>query len=441
MAGEQWLEIARALGLSQYEARVYLTLLEFGDAGASEISRASKVPRGRVYGVLDALQSKGLLSITSTTPRRYRPTALSAFVDQRKRELQEKSQELDRTAATLARLPLRRRAAPIPTGDFLLFRKRGAVMAKIRTMLEGATREIVLTASEGWAIRTSKIFLGAIRDKAAEGVEIRSCVNITEANVEAVKSFQSYVRIRHHTLGNQVMTIAVVDGTQVLVCHWNPDDDSPFFGDDVAVWSDDPGVVDAFRAISLQAWDHGVDPELRFRELELGEQPGRTEFFMRVEDVNAALGAAVESASRDIWASTLNSQAEEQAKLYQSFFSGLPSASVGVRLLVCHDRGSLEAAKAIARLGVQVRVTRSPTLGRHLVIDRRQALSFLWPGSLFASSADDAGQRRRVGDILVSTTVRRAVDGIASAYQLEWDNATPLERVRRDHLRTGSSRM
>lgn len=49
-----------ALGLSRYEARVYLTLVTRESYTAAEVARAAQVPRQRVYDVLDALVRRHL---------------------------------------------------------------------------------------------------------------------------------------------------------------------------------------------------------------------------------------------------------------------------------------------------------------------------------------------------------------------------------------------
>lgn len=426
MVREQWAEIAKTLGLSQYEAGAYLALIEFGEATAGEISKASRVPRGRVYGTLEALHAKGLVSITSTSPQRYRPAPIAVFLDEKRRELREKEEELSRTAGVLAKIPLRRRAASIATGDFLMYRKRGAVMAKIRTMLEGATQEIVVVASEGWALRSSKLLLPGLREKSAKGVDIRSCVNITPKNMGAVQALSQHIKVRHSTLGNQVVTITVVDKAQVLVCHWNPDDDSPFFGDDVGVWSDDPGVVSAFYAIAQETWEGGVEDRVRLRELETGEPPGTTHFYTDLERLQKALLAGVREATRIVRVSGPNSLLVEQPENILTFFSALPLGTLEVRFLLFHDSGSMDTAESLARLGVKVRISDAPTLGRHVIVDERHAMSFLFPGSEWTTAGSAAG-KRRLQDILVSTTIQSAVAALVAAHDFEWERATPLE--------------
>lgn len=53
----------KKLGLNEYEARVYLALMERETLGVSEISKLSKVPRVRTYDILDKLVGRGLASL------------------------------------------------------------------------------------------------------------------------------------------------------------------------------------------------------------------------------------------------------------------------------------------------------------------------------------------------------------------------------------------
>ncbi|MFF7079766.1 TrmB family transcriptional regulator [Streptomyces lavendulae] len=91
-----------ALGLSRYEARVYLTLVRRESYTAAEVARAADVPRQRVYDVLDALARRRL-----AIPRPGRVAAFSAVSPElalaRLMALQRESLErLDQAAAVLA---------------------------------------------------------------------------------------------------------------------------------------------------------------------------------------------------------------------------------------------------------------------------------------------------------------------------------------------------
>src|SRR5436309_8521752 len=59
------------LGLTEYEARIYVVLVKMGPRNASEISFFGKVPRPKTYGAIRGLESKGLLRIVTGKPERY----------------------------------------------------------------------------------------------------------------------------------------------------------------------------------------------------------------------------------------------------------------------------------------------------------------------------------------------------------------------------------
>ena len=65
------IECLKSLGLTKYEALVYIALLKVVSATASEIHEISSVPRASVYPVLDQLQEKKLISVARSTPKRF----------------------------------------------------------------------------------------------------------------------------------------------------------------------------------------------------------------------------------------------------------------------------------------------------------------------------------------------------------------------------------
>jgi len=90
----------RDLGLSEYEARAYRALLNTGPTTAKELSRASDVPMGRIYDVLNSIEQYNLVrSQTASRPKKYvavePATALDRLLDDKKRELEEKAEQYE----------------------------------------------------------------------------------------------------------------------------------------------------------------------------------------------------------------------------------------------------------------------------------------------------------------------------------------------------------
>lgn len=66
----------KRLGLTTYEARVFLALQKLGHGTASEISDVEEVPRSQVYGATEKLEERGLVETQQSTPTVYRPIPL-----------------------------------------------------------------------------------------------------------------------------------------------------------------------------------------------------------------------------------------------------------------------------------------------------------------------------------------------------------------------------
>jgi sugar-specific transcriptional regulator TrmB len=90
----------RDLGLSEYEERAYRALLKTGPTTAKELSRVSDVPMGRIYDVLNSIETYNLVrSQSASRPKKYvavEPgTALDRLLEDKKRELEEKATQYE----------------------------------------------------------------------------------------------------------------------------------------------------------------------------------------------------------------------------------------------------------------------------------------------------------------------------------------------------------
>lgn len=90
----------RDLGLSEYEARAYRSLLDAGPTTAKDLSRTSEVPMGRIYDVLSSLETHNLVrSQTASRPKKYvavePETALNRLLDDKLSELEEQAQQYE----------------------------------------------------------------------------------------------------------------------------------------------------------------------------------------------------------------------------------------------------------------------------------------------------------------------------------------------------------
>lgn len=82
------------LGLSKYEAAVFIALQKLGIGTASEVDRITDVPRSQVYGAADRLEELGLIEVQQSNPIQYR----SVDLDEARERLRMRLEEEERHA-------------------------------------------------------------------------------------------------------------------------------------------------------------------------------------------------------------------------------------------------------------------------------------------------------------------------------------------------------
>lgn len=64
------------LGLTSYEAKVFIALHRLGAGTARDVAEIADVPRSQVYSVAESLEDRGLLEVQQSNPIRYRPVGV-----------------------------------------------------------------------------------------------------------------------------------------------------------------------------------------------------------------------------------------------------------------------------------------------------------------------------------------------------------------------------
>ena len=95
-----------SLGLTAYEAATYVALLSRPQLNPPEVSRLARIPRQRVYDVLDSLASKGLCIARDASPKSYSAIdpkiALDLLAEERAAAIEIQKQETQDMAARVA---------------------------------------------------------------------------------------------------------------------------------------------------------------------------------------------------------------------------------------------------------------------------------------------------------------------------------------------------
>src|SRR5512145_2269060 len=90
------------LGLTNYEARVYLALTRRGSSTAAESARVAGIPRQRIYDVLASLVSRGLASARPGQVTKYAATPPAEAVERLVSDHRTRLERLERESHALA---------------------------------------------------------------------------------------------------------------------------------------------------------------------------------------------------------------------------------------------------------------------------------------------------------------------------------------------------
>ncbi|QLK26676.1 helix-turn-helix domain-containing protein [Natrinema zhouii] len=156
----------KRLGLPNYQARVFVALQELGEGTAQEISDISEVPRSQVYGAADDLVERGLVELTESSPKRYRPVSLSAAREQLTNRLERERERAFENLAELRTMPPER----ADDGAVSTLRGRQPIDDRIAELLESADSSAVFVAPAENSL--SETIETTLRERAAEGVAV-----------------------------------------------------------------------------------------------------------------------------------------------------------------------------------------------------------------------------------------------------------------------------
>ena len=250
------LEKMMEYGLTEYEARTYLALLHLGVASARDVANLSRVPRTKIYSVLDDLHAKQLAEIIPERPKKYGVVPFDSYLRQFEREYKAKLTKLEEDKKFLmAAFQSKDNGGPDKAGSFQVLKGRKNVLNRKYEMVGRADKEILEMGTEFSAVRMG-YYMPLLKERARLGAKLRLLCPVTEANQENIEEFRrAGGDVRANPGKSPGSVIMIVDDSEVLICHYVPDDEHLFKGEDIAIWSDDKAIVRDMKATILANWE------------------------------------------------------------------------------------------------------------------------------------------------------------------------------------------
>ncbi len=219
-------EQLRDFGLSNYEARTYVSLVSLGPSEPKKVAKDSHVPYTSVYPALQSLAEKGWVDKVLTKPVTYKAKKPSKVRGMVESKLGDTFGALDKMYRTEA-----------PEEAELVYTLRGSekVLAKVYELLRGAKESVVVVAPR-MGLEDAKI-MELLLQATEKGTKVRAI-----CDEEATGLLPPGVEIR---TGNQVAFDLLVDDKVALI--GLPDHSA-------CGWIDSPAVASHFKQFLELLW-------------------------------------------------------------------------------------------------------------------------------------------------------------------------------------------
>ncbi|MFC6718618.1 TrmB family transcriptional regulator [Natrialbaceae archaeon GCM10025810] len=217
------------LGLTSYEAKVFIALHRLGSGTARDVADVVDVPRSQVYSVAEDLEDRGLLEVQRSTPIRYRPVG----VEEARELLRNRFEAEQDRAFTYVETVQREGDLEETREDIWTIRGRDRVSSRVVELLADA---------DGWILYGARLpelltdeIHETIADRAADGVDVMGLsrdesVRERLNGIEGVRAFEP-----EYPTGDDDRSgrIAVADDDTILLSVIDDD------GTETAIWSAD----------------------------------------------------------------------------------------------------------------------------------------------------------------------------------------------------------
>jgi HTH-type transcriptional regulator, sugar sensing transcriptional regulator len=154
-------EHLQALGMTEWEARAYLALLEESPSSGYGVAKRSGVPRAKIYEVLASLESKGAVHVARGEPKLYGPVRPSELLE---RWREDTARRIDAAEEALANHAVQ------VGGDAAIWdiQGRGQIFDRARQLARNSRRHIML---EIWAPDADEL-RAELAEAAGRGVRV-----------------------------------------------------------------------------------------------------------------------------------------------------------------------------------------------------------------------------------------------------------------------------
>jgi sugar-specific transcriptional regulator TrmB len=200
-------------GLSQYEARAYVTLITRGTISASEVAYYAELPRTKVYPVLLKLQQKKLAILSKSKPVLCTGIAPEDAFDDIVHEQIDKVEAMNNLVSKMKKISEESKKSRGAEEKRYFHLSANYVVNQMRTMVEGAKSSIHITA-DSWGLSILAECKEEMLSVLRRNLEIRLIVPTSVIGSESFRIMPEGVTIRSSEI---IQNCFIFDDTELLL--------------------------------------------------------------------------------------------------------------------------------------------------------------------------------------------------------------------------------
>ncbi len=234
-------------GLTEYEVKTYIALVESGPMPASELSKVASVPYSKIYEIIGNLERKGWVESEQGRPSKYYPKSPSTALESSRMRFETtlKSSQADAMGELQ---PLYEKKGVQERPDIWIVRGQNNILDKIRESL-GRTRNELLVAMPVVPETILSLAAPLLSMMKERGVKVSVMVPET-AGKDALRRFKDVaeIRVREQMFGGGLIS----DSNQIILLLG----EEPEKGLSLAISSDHIGLVQFGKSYFEYLWEN-----------------------------------------------------------------------------------------------------------------------------------------------------------------------------------------
>lgn len=204
-------------GLSNYEARAYVTLVAKGTISASELAYYSELPRTKVYPILLKLEKKKLAIISKSKPRMCTAIAPVDAFDDIIQEQINKVNAMNTLVTNLKKMSEDSKKSRGAVEKRYFDLSANAVLSQLRTMVEGSKSRIYIMVDQ-WGLGLLTECKDQMLTVLRRDLEVKIIIPPSLLGSESIKAIPDGAKIR---ISDIIQNCLIFDETELMLIDSN----------------------------------------------------------------------------------------------------------------------------------------------------------------------------------------------------------------------------